>query len=1068
MPLRHHPSAKFKIPSAPPDLVRRPRLLNFLHENINRKLLLVSAAAGYGKSSLIADFARDTDYPVAWCWLDEGDADVVALTDDLVQALQQTFPAYQSSLPALASQRGTNPDDLAAVLAREIAESIDEYFVLILDDFHLVQGSDAILRFFDSLLTALPEQAHLVLSGRSVPPLRVFSSLAAKQGVAGLSEEHLRFNADEVKELVRFRQRDRLSDAEVERLVSDSEGWITGILLTTQLLWQGMMADLVQTRRAEGPLYDYLAQEILDRQPEPLRTFLMESAVLPEMEPPVCDAILGRTNSAELLRQAEARRLFVTSIGEEFRAYQYHNLFREFLLSQLKARSPRRLKALQFSAAEWYASQGMAEAAVTFFTLAGDLEKAVQVAEAEAQALFKTGRYATLQRWAEQLAPLAGRAPNLHFYLATVQGDRGQLAAAEQTLEVAAAGFAARSDRNGCLRASLHRSWLAYQRGDFKRGLELALAALPEARELDPPAVTALALRYVGLCQFALGQLPAAEQSLLEAASLLNATQEWYDQAWLLNDLALVQRKRGETARAAHAQREALAIWRDHEAVGPLALGLNNVAWDMHMLGQYEVARDTYAEAMEWARRAGSARTEALITAGQADVDFDLGQWSAAAELYRKALSKAEQIGDWALAAYLFRGMARLDRAAGRFAAALEWLRRAELASKQGQSRSPLANLDGLRGIVLVEMGRVTEGRQVLQEACAALEKVGALVDLAQTLLLRACAEYRDGDEAAAEASLTRAFEIADKVGYEQMLVSEAQSARDVLQVFADRLRLGVRVRSLMARTLARGPAGETRLWETAPAASVGIAATTTRLEVHALGPSRVFKDGHEIPRSAWVSQRTRELFFYMADRAPVARNQLLDTFWPNMPPPRAAANLYQTLYRLRKAIGDGVVKLADQVCEFAPGVVMAYDAARFEACALAALSLEPEDTKRLGELESAIQMYTGDYLADLSIEWGRERRDELSSLHVLLLRDYSDELMNLTRYVEARAALERALAAEPLRDELHRRMLVCLAKLGRRYEVVNHYRRYRDLVRTELGLDPPEDIAQLYGRLIQ
>src|SRR5262249_46319155 len=146
-----------------------------------------------------------------------------------------------------------------------------------------------------------------------------------------------------------------------EQLAVNTDGWITGILLTTHLMWQGLMASLVDVPRSSQPLYDYLADEVLDRQAPELRQFLLESAVLPDMEPSVCDAILARSDSARLLRQAADHRLFISAVGEEFPTYQYHPLFREFLLSRLRAQNQRRLQALHTSAARWYAAHNMPE-----------------------------------------------------------------------------------------------------------------------------------------------------------------------------------------------------------------------------------------------------------------------------------------------------------------------------------------------------------------------------------------------------------------------------------------------------------------------------------------------------------------------------------------------------------------------------------------------------------------------------------------------------------------------------------------------------------------------------------
>jgi DNA-binding SARP family transcriptional activator len=205
-----------------------------------------------------------------------------------------------------------------------------------------------------------------------------------------------------------------------------------------------------------------------------------------------------------------------------------------------------------------------------------------------------------------------------------------------------------------------------------------------------------------------------------------------------------------------------------------------------------------------------------------------------------------------------------------------------------------------------------------------------------------------------------------------------------------------------------------------------------------------------------------------MVDRAPVPRDVVLQTFWPDKPPARASANLHQTLYRLRRTLGYETVIVEDQTCRLAPDLSLNYDVARFEVKARAALALPASDLRRSGKLATAIARYTGEYLADMAVEWVLERRRMLSDLSVQILSAYADELMNLTRYSQAREVLAKAIAADHLRDDLHERMLICLARMGRRHEVVDYYRRYRETLRAELGLDPPPEMRALYAQLIQ
>jgi len=226
-------------------------------------------------------------------------------------------------------------------------------------------------------------------------------------------------------------------------------------------------------------------------------------------------------------------------------------------------------------------------------------------------------------------------------------------------------------------------------------------------------------------------------------------------------------------------------------------------------------------------------------------------------------------------------------------------------------------------------------------------------------------------------------------------------------------------------------------------------------------------KDGLEIKREGWYSPRTRELFLFLVDRAPIPRNEILEVFWLEKPHARAVNNFHQMVFRIRRALRAEVVVLSDQVCQFAPGLDLDYDVAHFEAEARGALALARRDLRRLSALESALTMYTGDYLADLAVDWALERRRALGDLYVDALKAYAEELIALARYTPARDALAKAIGLEPFRDDLHQLMLICLSKLGRRHEIVTHYSRYRETLRTELGLDPPPEIRALYAQLI-
>jgi LuxR family maltose regulon positive regulatory protein len=1039
-----------------------------MHQNIVRKLVLIAATAGYGKTSLVVDFARDTDFPVAWLALDETDRDVGTLAADLVHTLQRFFPDSCASTQAMLSAGAagaSQPEQLAAALAGDMDRLPSGYFVVCLDDYHLVAHAEAVGRFVTRLLNLLPEQAHLVMTSRAIPPPPFpIVPLAARQEIAGLNEEQLRFSGSEIQALLQLRNQVAMPEAEAERLAADTEGWITGILLSSHLMWQGLMAAWLKARQADSPVYDYLADEVLSRLSPDLRQFLVESAILPDMDAQACDEVLNRDDSGSLLRQAEEQRLFISGIGDEVRSFRYHQLFREFLLSRLEASAPDRARELRRRAAQWYEQHGWPETAVTFYLAAGDSLRAAAIAEAHAQAVFTSGRHETLRRWGDQLATVAHEAPRLLLYLSKVYTDAGNLDAATSALDTAASVLKARRDREGQIAAAVQLSILTYRKAEYGPALRVAQQAIDAAEQAGLLDLKAQAERYLGLCHFALGDLAAAEATLSRTVPYLEQNGQNYNLALAQHDLARILKASGKTTQAMKAQWAAMALWREQGNLGQLAIALNNTGWDRHMLGHYEEALGLYAEALGLARRAGSGRAEILVLASQGDLLAELGDLRQAAECYGRALDLADRLREPGFKGYLYRANARLDRWQGNHSGALEWLRRSELAAAAPQTEAPGTNSDCLRGTIGLEMGRALEALELLERLCIDLMHSSAVVDLASCLFAVARARLATGDSQGAFSALGEAFDWAEQVGYDQMLVAEAPFSRDLLQAASLQPQLSARAESLAARAdAAHGLLARTRSAEAQPKP-----ARRALLEVEALGSSRVLREGRELPKSAWASQQTRELFLYLVDNSPVHRVALIDQFWPSKSAARAAANLHQAIYQVRKALGHEAVQVQDSQYSLAAGLEIGYDVVEFEREARTAMSLTAGDARRTGALSRAIGIYRGEYLADLPADWAQQRRRQLGDLFLQLLRCQAEELMAVSLCSEARQVLVRALEIDPLGDDINALMLRCLAALGRRNALVEHYQVYRERLRTDLGLDPPESTRQLYGRLIR
>jgi ATP/maltotriose-dependent transcriptional regulator MalT/DNA-binding SARP family transcriptional activator len=1053
--------ARFFPPKPLDGELERPRLLEAIQANIFRKLTLLVAAPGYGKSTLAAQFARSSDFPVAWLQLDEGDRDASILCTDILFALQAALPEWTPpplnliGLPAVSE----NPGALGSALSEALDQALPDFTVLVIDDFHLVEESQQIVELVNAVLRNMPPALHLLLISRHIPGLHITPLVAAQQ-TAGFSEEHLRFTPGEVQDLVVSRNRISLPAAEADALVSVNEGWVTGILMSSHLLWRGL--PLGEGLIGRDRVYQFLASEVLEQQPDALRRFMLESSVLVDMDRAACDFLLDRTDSRELLAQLDSRRLFVVASGEDQPTYRFHNLFREFLLAQLQKRDSARHKALLEKSAEWHIRIGMPEAAFSYFTQAGNLPQAARLAEEQVQRIYESGRAQTLQDWARRLYPVRFEVPRVYVCAAMTLGMGGNFAKAEEYLNIAEEGLE-RAQHLRARRNSLQvtRAWLAYRRGEYEKGWQLADSLLQKGAAGGVEiADLRMAAEHAGRCAAALGRIPEAIRCLREALEKFPADERSYDRAHVLTELANTLQTSGATAESYILQRRALAIWRELGYPGPIAIALNNLAYDQHMMAQLDEAEASYTEAMEWSRKSGDKHSQMLIYTGLGDLLKDRGEYSKAAGYYASADNLAEDAGDPAMLGFIYRAWADLNRRLKNFPAAMEWIQRAEgLAEEETKITRALDRV--FEGTLREEMGRSEEALKILGEAAEALERAQApAAAVAGSHFLLARSLFRSGNSPQAEASLRKAFDLSFSGGSDQNLVREAGAAADLLAAFTPHPVLGGYCVSLVERSgrqMRRGRTGELP----------NPAAEPMALEVKALGTLEISWSGSVIPRAAWTSQKTKEVFLYLVDRSPAAREDLLAVFWPEMPTGRALANLYQTLYRIRRAVGADILLLRDQVCRIAENISVAYDVSAFEKSAREALARAVTDRKRLTGLEKAAALFRGEYLKDVPVDWASQRREEINQLFLAVIREAADECLSVCRYEEGRACAARGLEIDPFRDDLHQRMLKLLAAMGRKHEVVDHYQKYVLLLRNDLGLDPPLETRALYDSLI-
>ena len=554
-------TTKLYIPPVRPELVSRPRLIERLNAGLHRKLTLISAPAGFGKTTLLSEWihhSRDKSRTcplAAWVSLDEADNDPARFWAYLIAALQTMQAGVAET--ALAMLQSPQPSPIESVLTTLINEVNEELAasVLVLDDYHVIEAHpihDA-LAF---LLDHMPQNMHLVIATRADPALPL-ARLRAHGQLTELRGPDLRFTPDEAVAFLNQVMGLGLSERDVAVLETRTEGWIAGLQLAA-LSIQGRddVAGFIEAfSGSHRYVIDYLAEEVLQRQSDGVRDFLCQTAILDRLTAPLCNAVTGRDDSQTILAQLERANLFLIPLDDKREWYRYHRLFADFLRTQYDVRS---LVSFHRKATHWYEANGFVAEAVKHALAAGDVHEARGMIELAAEDAFKNGEVTTLLGWLNALPDELVRARHeLAIYKGWALFLMGQVEAVESYLESAEKSLP--SDVTPVSRSRLIglRACLTLARDAPPNAIELLMEALDLIGDTDPVSRSAILLA-LGKEQRMLGDTAAAAQSYREAYGLRQKIGAHLATVIALGDLTILLWSQGQRREAAALCRQAL------------------------------------------------------------------------------------------------------------------------------------------------------------------------------------------------------------------------------------------------------------------------------------------------------------------------------------------------------------------------------------------------------------------------------------------------------------------------------------------------------------------------------
>jgi LuxR family maltose regulon positive regulatory protein len=772
-------ATKLNIPPQPANLVHRARLMQQIDAGLQRKLTLVTAPAGFGKTTVLSDWSVSVKecLPAAWLTLHDRDNDPHRFWQYVCAALGQLglrgndhFRSFDAAMML---------DETLTALIDGIAADIPCDFALILDDYHSITAP-AIHAAVAFLLEQCPAHMHLIIASRATPPLPI-GTLRARDQLVEVRANDLRFTLDEAAVFLNQAMHLDLSHDLVASLDERTEGWIAGLQLAAlSMRHRRDAAEFIRLfAGTHHYIVDYLAEQVLGQQPPAMQQFLLETSILDRLTGSLCEAVTGQACGQDTLHRLERANLFLVPLDDDQLWYRYHHLFADFLQARLRQAEPQRWPELHRCAAVWYEQNGYMEDAVHHALAANDFETAVRLIRQVAEALWNRSDVRTLYEWLTSLpADRVNHHRDLRIFTMWVYALTGELARVDELLQSADAdGCTADADLSdeqqqakdemGLAAADIMRAFVMRFRRTPADAIVYAQRAL-DRTPADNIYQRCQVMLLMGHAQMLAGDADGANRTLLEtmtASQAINFNSVYLSAINYLGQLRVWQGRLHQAAAIFQEARLWIEVQHERQLSGIERVGLGDVKREWNELDE---AADLIDEGVKLAEAGGDFVFVRDAYLARARLDWAHGDLDRAMSDIQRARQAARGSSTWHIDARC----AHLQVARGNLAAAEHWAQQSGLAVDDD-----LCAVDEYPHVVLARVllaqGRASEAIRLLGRLLGAAQAGGRSGCVIEMLILCALAHQANGEMPHAIAPLARAMALAEPEGYVRVFIDE-------------------------------------------------------------------------------------------------------------------------------------------------------------------------------------------------------------------------------------------------------------------------------------------------------
>jgi LuxR family transcriptional regulator, maltose regulon positive regulatory protein len=1075
---------KLLPPRPAPEMLSRARLIERLQANLALPVTLVTANAGSGKTTLVADFLRKQEQPYVWYQLDHTDADPSVFLGYLAHGIQQQVAGFGDTIFAYlqqASELAQQPERAVDVLLNEILERVEQQLIIVLDDYHHLGADTPVHAVVDRLIAYLPDVIHVIIISRDTPPLTM-ARLRSQDSLAIIDRTHLLFTEEETQELLRKVFGLELTSDQLREYRERTHGWITALQLVRQVAQRQLASGSDQKKvsdplavlhHSERDIFEYFAEEVLAAEPPEMRQFLTGIALLDRIEVETCAHLYPQVSSATALGALVRGNVFMTvasdSRGEEFRL---HPLFQSFLRRRLRTEvGLSGVIAEHTRCAQYFSESGAWEQAVGHLLQAGDYERAAEVMDQEGSNWIASGQLGLVASLAEALPTATLEAhPRVLADRAEVARLRGEFDAAENLFRRATAALSQKGDCEGEAEALHSRATIARRRGDY----ESAFSYLDRALELTGPdsVVRMKCGNTRGLCQVARGEWTAAER---EFRAALQSAEERNDEHYvrlITHNLGLPSMARGDFGEALHWLRRMLHTNTGEPPIPQEATAHLNIARCHLYRGEMDDCEKHLDAALE--------RCQLFTLVGQRAETFETygnlyrerGELSRAAESYERALRSYDEAGIDVARVELLEEQAFLSLKAGDPARARVQIDR--LGELRHVTKDDMGHFTATlaRGRIMLAQHDYDDASEQLIPALDYFHRQGLYYYEAQACMALATCDLESAREPQMLEHLRRALDLAARYDYEYWLRQEIQHhpqlfvTEDALELLPTDLREQVAVMS-------QHPAE--------PATPSAIALTArplVDLTINLLGPVEIVRDpSRPLAGDAWTTRRARDILCFIASRSHhrTPKDTIVDTFWGEADLEIVEKNFHPTVSHIRKALNSNqplkqnFVVYRDGDYQLNPEFSYRVETEEFERLISSGETARRERNFDLSVdcYEQAVALYRGEFMQGSYEPWVEEQRTYYREQYLRILESLAAVAEKKHEWSRSMDLAQRILREDAFREDIHCLIMRAQAALGNRVAVKEQYETLRGLLQKELGVEPAIHTQKVYHELV-